>query len=1278
MKKISLRKVLSLALCLVLIAPVFSGFGSDNTVHANAQGINSFALVYNNGTADRDLMASANNNHVTVRASRHVQGHPRNTISTPAVPIDLTLQNVRFGAINNFDATWKLVTVRSGGATIFRGDTATQITSGDQLFSMGGTPATDTIRLQLPPYGAPNCAVGRTIILDLWVTHFDTDGTDLVPGAPLGEYAHRRDNPANFRIQTVTITVADDVNDGVLGANFFFGNTASQINHVSGYGSEGQPIAIAPTVGRVVNIRNAFVNDFDAQNNTRTQAAFEWRVVVNGPSLEVAVGTAASEQVFNGGSIFPDVGPTLNTHFFNQNQRNVTVRPRPGNPPLSDATGNRSGRSFVTFLMRAPGDVNWQTIANIYFDVSALATFTIPPILINTGAGNSGMLASATTIPPFLPGSRYAAYGYDGDYVRIPLQNITVIDEQGRSWDSVVNMVSNGLVSLDAVVTVPVVAQTTPTTIPPAVPATPSNLRIYWERLAANTMTGRFPIIGNNAPAILGNTANVYIPYSWVNMGANGMASVTVRLEGRFSPDNETATRIQPVTVTTAIRDIDVNTRPGHFVDFEFEATHHYDYGGLSAWHSSPTTIYRNISAHAATSIRETLRIEVNDDGYFLHGGVRRKVDGTEIVLDDFMARVYDTDENTLMRTLLDTEFIIMSMSISQGTRTVARLDGNPIPAIGVTVADFINPVNNFNRITLRGGIGNADIIIRARPIINSDVGPDASEIEIRFRITVDNIRVFAEDIGNIVSAHVRRVVPGVNNRVHHTMIPSIPHSRMAVDQVGDLLTNAPTANLMNHIRDDLRGSAFLRGAVSDPGGSRDGQTAENMTVNIANVFRHTATTRARIDNFNAYIRVLSGAGNVIALETVGTGLGALTAPDALTAATGANRPAHDSLLDSGGVNGVLPGLRRIMSTTGAGADFRIAAVSTPNLRAEAVIEVTIVPMTGTLTDRRWVGADATAEGDHRPMTVYFRVRVNELGGLFATVICHDTERLFIEEFDGTGAIGDTIREYTFDGDVRYMFVLNAVLPGNSQANERWLPVMGSTIDISRRIPTSPTAVNRMAIRRIDGEIQDGFFSEDDRQLVNIPGRRRVATAERRAIGIATNTNITPNRREIGLVTGTAPQPVMFRVAGVTQWSRATLTTLGGIPAMPELFPMGGAVEMRLVGDDNTFHARAFRISVPRPGRAPRIRIGARQGVTTISGFNERMEWSANGIDWTFVTREQRGRLSPAQALVAFPGLSTETIGANTFHRMYVRTAQRASGRRVTPASAPIIVRIPS
>jgi hypothetical protein len=357
--------------------------------------------------------------------------------------------------------------------------------------------------------------------------------------------------------------------------------------------------------------------------------------------------------------------------------------------------------------------------------------------------------------------------------------------------------------------------------------------------------------------------------------------------------------------------------------------------------------------------------------------------------------------------------------------------------------------------------------------------------------------------------------------------------------------------------------------------------------------------------------------------------------------------------------------------------------------QGQAIVAITVRPM---LREGTGVSATRTQLSFAEIKTFYFRVIVNELGGEFALVPNFDTETLEIRMYENrdqpwtTGA-GTGPVPYDHNGvhGVEFLYTLRAAADGAGQAGERWLPVLGNTIDISRLVPRSGNTVFRFAVRRADAEPEGGSFGEDDRNMIEIRARRTVATPDRRSIivrdGLLTRGTV-PNMAIPGNV------EVLYRI-GIGQWSTSAVT-LGqindadvGISLLAQHNPMGGTAEVRFAAitdaadpNDNRFASVPFRVRIPRPMRAPRLRVNANRG--TVTGINQRMEWSIDGNEWHAVPVGVRAvPIADLRTTFTTSGgatLTTELRGDTNYVVLFIRTAERRDrhGAVRSPASPPM------
>ena len=1214
MKKINLKKILSLILCLMLIAPVFTGYYGDyNIVSANNSAITTFSLFYNGA----NVLANANSRNITVRASTHMTKSGGVYTHDPAKPpININLQNIRMGSTQDVNATWKAVLVNPAGAIVMRD---TDVATPASLFRTSSN--TDMISIY------PNdTSVGDTIILEVWVTQYGIANGDIIPDVwpPQRDNILPQNDRLNFRIETVMINIVDDDEHGTLGANFFEGNT--QINTT-------RMLDITPAASRTINIRNVFAYDFNLPSHQRTVSNFQWRIeFIEGESIEIAIG---DRTVTNS---MPQ------SDFFTQaSQRNMIVRARRPTGPGAELRGNNSGGSSIRILIREPASTDWQPVSTLHFDVTAAASFDIQPILISPPTLTANLVANDAAIS--VPSFRAIDSDddpYDGQYVRIPLENMRIVSESGVPYTTLSSIWDNLGGDLTATVSVARNTIITAATMPPE-----SN----WS-ISGNNITRTFPIIENNVLTIgsgigagaNGDIINLYIPLNW--LPATGNPTVTITLNGNFYSAEGIGTKIQTFNTSVTIRRvIEGQGSDGDFVSFGFTAGHaDKDDDNIKG---GSLVVKRDT---AAANVVETLTIEMDRNGDFITtdpAGERLKVEGSNITLDDFKAIVYAASDSTLMRDSHD--YRITNFRAQAANQRIVTFN-NPFPTAAdtkLTLNQFlgIDPVVtggtrvNFSELTLTGNTGTVTIVLNVEPIKQG--GTTGTNIAVSFNIRVNQVGVFEDDEGNVDSVSIGRIRQPNNRR---SAIPT------AIDEAAWNLTN-----------ERIPGSVFLK---SEPVGETadDPPVAimDSMTVNINSVrvadSKASGFTRVS-NNFNAYIRVVEGdnfikfGGN----STVFTDFVDTTPPAATYLSHLASPPSH-----------------RLISTAASGVDFTITVEEAINpAGGEAIIEVTIVPMTGAGINRQYAGAAAGATGGNKPLTVYFRVVVNELGANFALVPDDEKEVLMIK----LGSADDDY--YTFDNAVgiEYMYALRAVQHGSSQKNERWLPMMGSEINISGLIPRS--GQYRIAVRLAEAAPdEDGDFTEDNRQMIELGARIAVSTNERRRVSY---------RNGVIRIDGNS-QEVLYRVAGISQWTNAVLTPEGGIAVSPEHFPLGGTLEIRFLPDDDSdrsFASPVFRVRVPRAGRTPRIRENERR--RTLNGFTVRMSWSIgpasavepenstdgwqnNPENWMWTTCP-KGAVTYGNLATTFGGLQSD---GNGFRNLYIRT----NATNKNPPSAPMIFKI--
>jgi hypothetical protein len=348
-------------------------------------------------------------------------------------------------------------------------------------------------------------------------------------------------------------------------------------------------------------------------------------------------------------------------------------------------------------------------------------------------------------------------------------------------------------------------------------------------------------------------------------------------------------------------------------------------------------------------------------------------------------------------------------------------------------------------------------------------------------------------------------------------------------------------------------------------------------------------------------------------------------------------------------------------STADGKADIKIGTDAITGETGKITVRLRITPRVRTLDEN---GTEIYRYETDKSFEVFFGIIVNGLGAKFALEIDYANERIFIV----TSRVGKDKGYYNFAGAPEYMYALRAVEDGADQSREEWIPFMGSSMDISSLIPVRGTAPFRIAVREIDSlPGDDGDYLEEDRKIIELPPRRSVSSAERRAV-VYREGRIVYN----GLESGTES---IFYSVGLSDFTRGEMNANLGIDVPGISNPLGNTVTIKfaayidfLNGENNRFASAEFRVRVPGTGRLPVIRDDGRR---KYSGFTDRMLWSAGGNDdgWQSCSR---GAVRYENLEFAFPGLRKDESG--NFYNLYLKTA--ATPR--TPESNMVILKIPA
>ncbi|MCL2774598.1 MAG: hypothetical protein FWD71_14810 [Oscillospiraceae bacterium] len=368
----------------------------------------------------------------------------------------------------------------------------------------------------------------------------------------------------------------------------------------------------------------------------------------------------------------------------------------------------------------------------------------------------------------------------------------------------------------------------------------------------------------------------------------------------------------------------------------------------------------------------------------------------------------------------------------------------------------------------------------------------------------------------------------------------------------------------------------------------------------------------------------------------------------------------------AGGTDSSLLSLDNMSGTTDTGkAAINIGTEKISTETDPILLTITVFPQQ----------SDGIYDTGNKSMSVQFEVVVNGLGGKFALDIDYTGEKINIL----TDKIGEDLLYYNFNGSnnaVEYMYCLKAAADGASQSAEKWLPVMGSSIDISRVIPkTASSAVYRIGVRLADAvPEEDGNFSPDNRKTVILNPRRTVTAAEKKSV-VYKDGQIMLNNEDAEYIN------VIYTVGACETVNNEIINGKTGISLPLRNNPLGSTVAVQFaaqIDSENPANSRfasvPFKIKVPRIGKMPVIKDDKRKGRYT--GFNGKMSWSAtNNVatgsadGWT---KCQNGFVSYANLRLAFPGLQKDASGE--FYNLYVKT----DAYNKTPESDILVVKIPA
>lgn len=227
------------------------------------------------------------------------------------------------------------------------------------------------------------------------------------------------------------------------------------------------------------------------------------------------------------------------------------------------------------------------------------------------------------------------------------------------------------------------------------------------------------------------------------------------------------------------------------------------------------------------------------------------------------------------------------------------------------------------------------------------------------------------------------------------------------------------------------------------------------------------------------------------------------------------------------------------------------------------------------------------------------------------------------------------------DGTVRYMYSPNAnkELTAANYTNagakklaaEKWYPVYGNSIDISKLIPKADSVVFAF---RDAGQLpnSDGVYSS---RIISaeIPARPKIAPAEFKKNAVYM-TSAPEASAEVIKITGELLAGYEYRV-GISSWVD------GGdgqfIDVNSKYNPLGGTVAIRKKATESSFASAEYKIKIPKAPAAPKLKINNNKiiGIKTnvhkwcASEDGEYNDFTYSSID--LKTFEQQMNINPSE-----------------------------------------------
>lgn len=247
---------------------------------------------------------------------------------------------------------------------------------------------------------------------------------------------------------------------------------------------------------------------------------------------------------------------------------------------------------------------------------------------------------------------------------------------------------------------------------------------------------------------------------------------------------------------------------------------------------------------------------------------------------------------------------------------------------------------------------------------------------------------------------------------------------------------------------------------------------------------------------------------------------------------------------------------------------------------------------------------------------------------------------------------------------VEFMYALKAT-PENSLSgdqktkmlhSEKWYPMYGDTIDISKLLPKNDRSAYYIAVRRAD-DIFDSQSGYESRQTVQLKSRNPDSQFKKQI-------RYDPETEMFILASGEVD--VLYRMNYFTTLVQATLSSTNGISVPSHIYPLGGVLyvsSMPVMNNGEVVMAASnpIKISVPKSANAPSVKVDlASKKISSLK--RSTTEFSYNGKEnWT-TYNESSTSIDLKNIYTHFPNIAA-TEDDN--YILYFRTKATAK----TPAS---------